>query len=86
MVLPAGCGGQPAPPPILSPTRAGRLGGLRNTLRAHPSQASISGRTPPCDLILAGAEGQEGICNAHFPYAKPREWEKSGSQGIRLKA
>lgn len=69
-MLPARRGGQPAPPPILSPTKAG---GPRNTQRACPSQASILEGTPPCDLIPAQAVGQEGSCNAHFPCAKTRE-------------
>lgn len=69
-MLPAWHGGQPAPPPILSPTKAR---GLRNSQRAYTSQASILEGTPPCDLIPAQAVGQEGSCNAHFPCAKTRE-------------
>lgn len=63
-MLPAWCGGWPAPPPILSLTKEG---GLRNTQRAHPSQTSILERTPPCDLIPVQAVGQESSCNTHFP-------------------
>lgn len=71
-MLPAWHGGQPAPPPILSPNKAG---GMRNTQRACPSQASILEGAPPCDLIPAQAVGQEGSCNAHFP------WAETGREG-----
>lgn len=48
---------------------------LRNIQRAHPSQASILERTPPCDLIPAQAVGQEGSCNTHFPCTRPEVWQ-----------